>query len=113
MLLEEIIKVETKYVHDEEGELLRDEEHLRGTWVRFYLSLLTAKSDMLELGTPKRLPEQPIASALGTKSTEKGAATAMKAMTKSESSGAGWPFRRTIDTRTSTRPDRPTGASAI
>ena len=48
--------------------------------VRFFRSLLSTKSDMLDLKIPKRLPQHPAASALGIEPTEKEIATAMKAM---------------------------------
>ena len=48
--------------------------------VRFFRSLLnSSKSDMLDPEIPKRLPQQPVASALGIEPTEEEIATAMKA----------------------------------
>ena len=46
--------------------------------MRFFRSLLNAKSDMYYPGIPKRLPQHPIASALGIEPTEEEIATAMK-----------------------------------
>ena len=48
--------------------------------MRFFRSPLNAKSDMLDPDIPKRLPQQPVASALGVEPTEEEIATAMKAM---------------------------------
>ena len=48
--------------------------------MRFFRSLLNSKSDMLDADIPKRLPQHPVASALGIKPTEEETATAMKAM---------------------------------
>ena len=75
--------------------------------MRFFRSLLNAKSDMLDPDIPKRLPQYPVASAPGIEPTEE-IATAMKAMAN-ESSGAGWPSRGTAETRTPSRPDHPAG----
>ena len=76
--LEETKKFESQYVHEEEGRLLRDKESIRERWVRFFRSLLNAKSDTLVSDIPKR---PPVASALGIETTEEEeVATAMKAM---------------------------------
>ena len=69
MQLEET-KVESQSVRDEEVRLLRDKGRIRERWVRFFRSLLNAKSDMLDPDIPKRLPQQPVASALGIEPTE-------------------------------------------
>ena len=78
--LEETKKVESQCVRDEEGRLLRDKGRIRERWVRFFRSLLNSKSDMLDADIPKRLPQHPVASALGIEPTEEEIATAMKAM---------------------------------
>ena len=70
VLLEETEKVESQCVRDEEGRLLQDKGRTRERWVRFFTSLLNAKSDMLDPDIPKRLPQQPVASALGIEPTE-------------------------------------------
>ena len=80
--LEETKKVESQCVHDDGGRLLRDKGRIRERWVRFFRSLLNSKSDMLDPDIPKRLPQQPVASALGIEPTEEEIATAMKAMAK-------------------------------
>ena len=49
--------------------------------VRLFRSLLNAISDMLDPDIPKRLPQQPVAIALGIEPTEEEIATALKAMT--------------------------------
>ena len=48
--------------------------------MRFFRSLLSSKSDMLDADIPKRLPQHPAASALGIEPTEEKIATAMEAM---------------------------------
>ena len=78
--LEETKKVESQCVPDEEGRLLRDKARIRERWVRFFHSLLNAKSDMPNPDIPKRLPQQPVASALGIEPTEEEIATALKAV---------------------------------
>ena len=78
--LEDTKKVESQCVRDEGGRLLRDKGRIRERWVRFFRSLLISKSDMLDPDIPKRLPQQPVACALGIEPTEEEIATAMKAM---------------------------------
>ena len=78
--LEETKKVESQCVRDEKGRLLRDKGRIRERWVRFFRSLLNSKSDMLDADIPKRLPQHPVASALGIEPTEEEIATAMKAV---------------------------------
>ena len=85
--LEETKKVESQCVRDEGGRLLRDKERIRGRRVRFFRSLLNAKSNKLDLDIPKRLPQQPVASALGIKPTEEEIARAMKAMANAKAVG--------------------------
>ena len=80
-------KVESQCVRDEEGRLLCDKRRIRERWVRFFRSLLDAKSDMLHPDIPKKLPQHPIASALGIEPTEEEIATAMKAMANAEAVG--------------------------
>ena len=84
MQLEVTKKVESQCVRDEGGRLLRDKGCIRERWVRFFRSLLNSKSDMLDPDIPKRLPQQPVAIALGIEPTEEEIATAMKAMNGKE-----------------------------
>ena len=85
--LEETKKVESQCIRDEEGRLLRNKERIRERWVRFFRSLLNSKSDMLDADIPKRLPQHPVASALGIEPTEEEIATAMKAMANAKAVG--------------------------
>ena len=87
MQLEETKKVESQCVRDEEGRLLRDKGRIRERWVRCFRSLLNSKSDMLNPDIPKRLPQQPVASALGIEPTEEEIATSMKAMANEKAMG--------------------------
>ena len=85
--LEETKKVESQCVRDEGGRLLRDKGRIRERGVRFFRSLLNSKSDMLDPDIPKRLPQHPVASALGIEPTEEEIATAMKAMANEKAVG--------------------------
>ena len=90
--LEETKKVESQCVRDEEGRLLHDKRRIRERWVRFFRSLLNSISDMLDAGMldadiPKRLPQHPVASALGIEPTEEDIATAMNAMANAKAGG--------------------------
>ena len=84
--LEETKTVESQCVRDEEERLLRDNGRIRKRWGRFFRALLNVKSDMLDPDIPKRLPQHPVASALGIKPTEE-IATAMKAMANAKAVG--------------------------
>ena len=79
--------MESQCVRDEEGRLLRDKGRICERWVRFFRSLLNSKSDMLDADIPKRLPQHPVASALGIEPTEEAIATAMKAMANAKAVG--------------------------
>ena len=85
--LEETRKVESQCVRDEEGRLLRDKGRIRERWVRFSRLLLNSKSGMLDPDIRKRLPQQPVASALGIEPTEEKIATVIKAMTNAKAVG--------------------------
>ena len=85
--LGETKKAESQCVRDEGGRLLHDKGRIRERWVRFFRSLLNSKSDILDPDIPKRLPQQPVASALGIEPTEEEIATAMKAMTNEKAVG--------------------------
>ena len=78
--VEETRRVESQYVRDEKGGLLRDKGRIRERWVRFFRSLLNAKSNTMDTDILKRFPQQPVASALGIEPTEEELATAIKAM---------------------------------
>ena len=85
--LEETKKVESQCVRDEEGRLLGNKVRIRERWVRFFRSLLNFKSNMLDADIPERLPQHPVASALGIEPTEEEIATAMKAMANAKAVG--------------------------
>ena len=85
--LEKTKKVESQCLCDEEGKLLRDKRRIRERWVRLFRSRLNAKPYMLDSDIPKRLPQYPVASALGIEHTEEDTATAMKAMANAKAVG--------------------------
>ena len=85
--LEETQKVESQCIRNEGGRLLRDKACIRERWVRFFRSLLNAKSDMLDPDIPKRLPQHPVASALGIEPTEEEISTVMESMVNAKAVG--------------------------
>ena len=87
MQLEDTKKVESQCVRDEQGRLLREKWRIRERWVRLFHSLLNSKSDMLDPDISKRLPQHPVASALGIEPTEDEIATAMKARANEKAVG--------------------------
>ena len=86
--LEKTKKVEPQCACDEGGTLLCDEGRIRERWVQFSRSLLDAKSDMLDPDISKRLPQQPVAIALGIKPTEEEIFTTMKEMANTKTVGS-------------------------
>ena len=85
--LEETKKVKSQCIRDAEGRLLRDKGCIRERWVRFFRSPLNTKSDMLDPDIPKKLPQHPVASALGMEPTEEKIAIAMKPMINAKAGG--------------------------
>ena len=79
--------VESQCVRDEQGRLLSDKGCIRERWVRFFRSLLNAKSNKINPYIPKRLPQHPVAGALEIEPTEDEIATAMKAMANAKAVG--------------------------
>ena len=55
--------------------------------MRLFRSLQNVKPDILDPDIPKKLPQYPVASALGIEPTEKEIATAMKAMANAKAVG--------------------------
>ena len=85
--LEGMKKVESQCVRHEEGRLLQNKGRIRERWVQLFRSLLNAKSVMLDPEISEKLPQQPVASALGIAPTKEEIGTAMKAMTNAKSVG--------------------------
>ena len=87
--LEETKQARSHYVCDEKVRLLRvNKKRIRERWVRLFRSLWNSKSDMTDPDISKRLPQQPVMSALGTKSTKDEIATSMKTIANAEAVGA-------------------------
>ena len=68
--IEDTRRVNSQYIRDEEGIMLRDPELVRGRWARFFGTLLNSKSDKLKLDIIEELPQWPITHALGVEPTE-------------------------------------------
>ena len=67
--IEDTRKVNSQYIRDEEGIMLRDPELVRGRWARFFGTLLNSKFDKLKLDIIEELPQWPITLALGVEPT--------------------------------------------
>ena len=63
--IEDTRKVNSQYIRDEEGIMLRDPGLVLGRWARFFETLLNSKSDKLRLDIIEELPQSPITHALG------------------------------------------------
>ena len=68
--IEDTRKINSKYIRDEEGIMLRDPGLVLGRWARFFGTLLNSKSDQLRLDIIEGLPQWPITHALGVEPTE-------------------------------------------
>ena len=75
--IEETQKVDSPYIRDEEGNLLRDPELILGRWARFFDDLHNAKSDKLDPDIDADIPQQSTAHALGIESTSEEVAAAL------------------------------------
>ena len=87
MEVEETRKVQSQYIRDEDGKLLRDKELISQRWVRFFHSLLNAKSEKMVPDIFLGLPQQPTAHDLGVEPTEEEVAVALRAMANSKAAG--------------------------
>ena len=68
--IEDTRKVNSQYIRDEEGIMLRDPGLVLGRWARFFGTPLNSKSDKLRLDIIEGLPQWPITHALGVKPNE-------------------------------------------
>ena len=68
--IEDTRKVNSQYIRDEEGIMLRDPGLVLGRWAKFFETLLNSKSDKLRLDVIEELPQWPIKHALGVEPTE-------------------------------------------
>ena len=85
--IEDTRKVNSQYIHDEEGIMLRDPELVRGRWARFFGTLLNSKSDKLKFDIIEELPQWPITHALGVEPTENELIGALKSMANAKAVG--------------------------
>ena len=67
--------------------MLRDKGLISEWWMRFFRTLLNAKSNMFDPDIPKRLPQHPVVCALGIEPTEEETAPAIKVMTTAKAVG--------------------------
>ena len=85
--IEDTRKVNSLYIRDEEGIMLRDPELVRGRWARFFGTLLNSKSDKLKLDIIDKLPQWPITHALGVEPTENELIGALRSMANAKAVG--------------------------
>ena len=57
LIIEDTRKVNSQYIRDEEGIMLRDLELVLGRWARFFGTLLNSKSDKLRFDIIEELPQ--------------------------------------------------------
>ena len=80
-------KVNSQYIRDEEGVMLRDPELVLGSWARFFGTLLNSKSDKLKLDIIEELPQWPITHALGVEPAENELIGALRSMANAKAVG--------------------------
>ena len=85
--IEDTRKVNSQYIRDEGGIMLRDPELVRGRWARFFGTLLNSKSDKLKLDIIEELPQWPITHALGVEPTENELIGALRSMANAKAVG--------------------------
>ena len=85
--LEPLRKADTQHIRDEDGNLLRDEHEISERWVRFFRSLLNAKSHALDPGIIATLPERETRTELGEEPTEGEVAPAVRSMANAKAVG--------------------------
>jgi hypothetical protein len=85
--IEDTQKVNSQYIRDEEGIMLRDPELVLGRWARFFGTLLNSKADKLRLDIVEELPRWPITHALGVEPTENELSGALRSMANAKAVG--------------------------
>ena len=86
--VEEVRKVNSQYIRDEQRELLRDADLIRERWVRHFRPLLNAKSETLNPTVISKIPQRPVAEALGEEPTEEEVAAAVRSMANAKVVGS-------------------------
>ena len=84
---EDTRKINSHYIRDEEGIMLRDPGLVLGRWTQFLGTLLNSKSDKLRLDIIEELPQWPITHALGVEPTENKVIGALRSMAKAKAGG--------------------------
>ena len=85
--IEDKRKLNSQYIRDEEGIMLRDPGVVLGRWARFFGTLLNSKSDKLRLDIIEELPQGPITPALGVEPTENELVVALRSMANAKAVG--------------------------
>ena len=85
--IEDTRKVDSQYIRDEEGIMLRDPGFVLRKWAWFFGTLLNSKSDKLRLDIIKELPQWPITHALGVEPTENELIGALRSMANAKAVG--------------------------
>ena len=85
--IEDTRKVNSQYIRDEEGIMLRDPGLVLGRWARFFGTLLNSKSDKLRLDIIEELPQWPITHALGVEPTENELIGALRSIANAKAVG--------------------------
>ena len=85
--IEDMRKVSSQYIRDEEGIMPRDPGLILGRWARFFGTLLYSKSDKLGVDIIEELPQWRIAHALGMEPTESELIGALRSMANAKAVG--------------------------
>ena len=85
--IEDTRKVNSQYIRDEEGTMLRDPGLVLGRCAKFFGTLLNSKSDKLRLDVIEELPQWPITHALGVEPTEIELIGALRSMANAKAVG--------------------------
>ena len=85
--IEDTRKVNSQYIRDEEGIMLRDPGLVLGRWARFFGTLLNSKSHKLRLDIIEELPKWPTTHALGVEPTENELIGVLRSMANAKAVG--------------------------
>ena len=85
--IEDTRKVNSQYIRNEEGIMLRDPGLVLGRWARFFGTLLNSESDKLRLDIIEELPQWLITHALGVEPTENELIGVLRSMANAKAVG--------------------------
>ena len=85
--IEDTRKVNSQYIRDEEGIMLRDPGLVLRRWARFFGILVNSKSDKLRLDIIEELPQGPITHDLGVEPSENELIEALRSMANAKAVG--------------------------